>query len=205
MLRFKTFLKELGHIRASLVLSTVLFIVGMVAGWVSTERLEQFLLSQLNGLGEISQALSQSDNPQLSFFVFIFLNNSIKGVMIIFLGAFFGILPAFFLLVNGMVIGYLLHISALQGENLADLIFKGLLPHGIIEIPAILIACAFGLRFGGLVLKSIARIVSSRRASLGAEWERFMRSTATASFWIVILLLAAAIIESTLSYTLMNG
>lgn len=205
MLRFKTFLKEMSHIRSSLVLSSLLFIVGIVAGWVSTESLEQFLLSQLNGLGEISRTLSQSDNPQLSLFVFIFLNNSIKGVMIIFLGAFFGILPVVFLLVNGMVIGYLLHISMLQGENLYELIFKGLVPHGIIEIPAILIACAFGLRFGGLVLKSIASLVRSNRESLGAEWERFMRSTATASFWIVILLFVAAIIESTLTYTLMNG
>ena len=205
MLRFRTFLNELVHIRFSLVLSSVLFIIGIGAGWVSTDRLEQFLLSQLGGLSEIGQALSQSENPQWSFFLFIFLNNSIKGVMIIFLGAIFGILPVFFLLVNGMVIGYLLHISMLQGENLTELIFKGLLPHGIIEIPVILIACGFGLRFGGLVLKSMTAMGSSRTKSLGAEWERFMRSTATASFWIVVLLLVAAVIESTINFALMRA
>lgn len=200
MLSFFTFVKDLKTIRKALVISSLLFALGAVIGWVATSSLERMLVEQLEGLSEISGTLKDSSNPQLSFFVFIFLNNSIKSVVIIFLGALFGILPALFLLINGAVIGYLIHISALQGQDLFELIVKGLLPHGIIEIPAIIIACAFGLHFGGKVLLSL--FSSSARKS--DSWSFFMRQTLTASIWIVILLFVAAIIESTITLALLS-
>jgi stage II sporulation protein M len=112
----------------------------------------------------------------------------------------FGILPAIFLFINGAVIGYLIHLSALQGQDLFELIVKGLLPHGIIEIPAIIIACAFGLQFGGKVLSSIF----TKKENRGVDWSSFMRQTLTASIWTVILLFVAAIIESTITFSLLS-
>ncbi|MFD2881019.1 stage II sporulation protein M [Paenibacillus rhizoplanae] len=102
------------------------------------------------------------------FRIHFFLNNSIKSVVIIYLGALFGLLPAFFLLINGAVIGYLIHLSAIQGQDLFTLIVKGLLPHGIIEIPAIIIACAFGLKFGSKVLSAL---LGSNEAEQGRDGE----------------------------------
>lgn len=203
MLSFFTFVKDLKTIRKAILLSTLLFVIGAVVGWVATSSLEQLLRQQLEGLSEISGSLKESSNPQWSFFVFIFLNNSIKGVLIIFLGALFGILPAIFLFINGAVIGYLIHFSALQGQDLFELIVKGLLPHGIIEIPAIIIACAFGLQFGSKVFSSIFRS-SVRKEDRSGEWSHFMRQTLTASIWIVILLFVAAIIESTITFALLS-
>lgn len=203
MLSFFTFVKDLKTIRKAILLSTLLFVIGAVVGWVATSSLEQLLRQQLEGLSEISGSLKESSNPQWSFFVFIFLNNSIKGVLIIFLGALFGILPAIFLFINGAVIGYLIHLSALQGQAIFELIVKGLLPHGIIEIPAIIIACAFGLQFGSKVFSSIFRS-SVRKEDRSGEWSHFMRQTLTASIWIVILLFIAAIIESTITFALLS-
>lgn len=203
MLSFFTFVKDLKTIRKALLISFLLFVIGAVIGWVATSSLEKLLVQQLEGLSEISGTLSESSNPQWSFFVFIFLNNSIKSVFIIFLGALFGILPAIFLLINGAVIGYLIHISSLQGRDLFELIVKGLLPHGIIEIPAIIIACAFGLHFGGKVLSSIFSS-SARKENRSVSWSFFMRQTLTASLWIVILLFVAAIIESTITFSLLS-
>lgn len=203
MLSFFTFVKDLKTIRKALLISFLLFVIGAVIGWVATSSLEKLLVQQLEGLSEISGTLSESSNPQWSFFVFIFLNNSIKSVFIIFLGALFGILPAIFLLINGAVIGYLIHISSLQGRDLFELIVKGLLPHGIIEIPAIIIACAFGLHFGGKVLSSIFSS-SARKEDRSVSWSFFMRQTLTASLWIVILLFVAAIIESTITFSLLS-
>lgn len=200
MLSFITFAKDLKSIRKALLLSLFLFALGMILGWISTEGLQQLLMSQLEGLRQISGQLRESSNPQLGFFVFIFLNNSIKGVVIIFLGALFGILPALFLLINGAVIGYLIHLSAIQGQDLFALIVKGLLPHGIIEIPAIIIACAFGLQFGARVFSSMFR----RSGRRDEGWSSFMRQTLTASIWIVILLFIAAIIESTITFSLLS-
>lgn len=203
MLSFRTFIKDLGTIRTSLLLAALLFIAGGIAGWVGTGSLQNLLYQQLQGLGQISGDLRESSNPQLSFFIFIFLNNSIKSVVIIFLGALLGILPALFLLINGAVIGYLIHLNAIQGQDLFTLIVKGLLPHGIIEIPAIIIACAFGLKFGSRVLSAMFR-AGRRSGGEGADWPDFMRQTLTASVWIVILLFVAAIIESTITFWLLS-
>lgn len=203
MLSFRTFIKDLGTIRTSLLLAALLFIAGGIAGWVGTGSLQNLLYQQLQGLGQISGDLRESSNPQLSFFIFIFLNNSIKSVVIIFLGALLGILPALFLLINGAVIGYLIHLNAIQGQDLFTLIVKGLLPHGIIEIPAIIIACAFGLKFGSRVLSALFR-GGRRSEGEGSGWPDFMRQTLTASVWIVILLFVAAIIESTITFWLLS-
>ena len=203
MLSFFTFAKDLKSIRKALLFSLILFALGVVIGWIGTESLEKLLMQQLEGLREISGSLKDSSNPQWSFFVFIFWNNSIKGVLIIFLGALFGILPALFLLINGAVIGYIVHLSSLQGQDVFTLIVKGLRPHGIIEIPAIIIACAFGLQFGARVFSSIFRR-SGRNLQREEEWSYFMRQTLTASIWIVILLFVAAIIESTITFSLLS-
>ncbi|BCG61159.1 stage II sporulation protein M [Paenibacillus sp. URB8-2] len=194
-----TFGRDILKIRKALAISCLLFIVGIIAGWLGTGELERLLMEQLKGLGSISEDLRKSSNPQLSFFVFIFMNNSIKGVLIIFLGALFGILPAIFLLINGGVIGYLVHSFVLQDRDVFELIVKGLLPHGIIEIPAIVIACAFGLQFGA---KTASSMIGRNRT--GGDWSSFMRQTLTASIWIVILLLIAAVIESTVTFALLS-
>ncbi|KUP22099.1 stage II sporulation protein M [Paenibacillus sp. DMB5] len=198
MFAFSRFIKDLGTIRKALLLALILFLLGGVLGWVGTGSLQKLLAQQLEGLSSISGELMDSNNPEWSFFTFIFLNNSIKSVAVIFLGALFGLIPAFFLLINGAVIGYLIHLSVLQEADLFQLIVKGLLPHGIIEIPAIIIACAFGLQFGVKVMQSI----SGRMR--GSSWAEFMRQTLTASVWIVILLLLAAIIESTITLALLS-
>lgn len=202
MFSFSKFVRDLKSIKQAVLWASLMFIGGMALGWFNTESLEQLLVSQLEGLGEISRNLHESSNPQLGFFTFIFFNNAIKGVAMIFFGALLGVLPALFLIVNGAVIGYLIHQSALAGQDLFTLIVKGLLPHGIIEIPAIVIACAFGLQFGLRAANSLFR----SKTREGAEgWSTFMRQTLTASFWVVILLLAAAVIESTLTFHLMSN
>jgi len=202
MLRFTTFLKDLGAIRKTLVFVTILFILGIVAGWYSTGSLSEIINQQMGGIRDISETLSKSASPKWSFFVFIFFNNSIKAVVMIFLGLFVGVLPILFLLINGMVVGYLVHSSMEQGNSLFDLVVKGLLPHGIIEIPAIIIACAFGLQMGLLVFSSLG---GSGKGELKRRWREMFRRSLTASVWIVILLFVAAIIESTVTYTLMKG
>ncbi|MDR0271294.1 stage II sporulation protein M [Paenibacillus sp.] len=202
MFRPSTFLKDLGSIRKTLAFVTLLFIIGIIAGWYSTGSLSELINQQMKGIKEVANNLSLSSNPKWSFFVFIFFNNSIKAVIMIFLGLFIGVLPILFLLLNGMVVGFLVHNSMNQGESLFDLVVKGLLPHGIIEIPAIIIACAFGLQMGLLVLSSFGR---SGKRELQRKWKDTFRMALTASVWIVILLFVAAIIESTVTYSLMKG
>lgn len=205
MLKFSTFLRDLGSIRNALIWSVILFVAGIGAGWVSTGPLQDILLNQIGGLQEVSRQLEQSGNVQWNFFIFIFFNNAIKSVLVIYAGIFFGILPVIFLVINGMVIGFLVHITTDNGASLFDIVVKGLLPHGIIEIPVIIIACAFGLKFGGLASRSLIEVGSAKRQGLGKQWEAFLRRTLTASCWVIILLFIAAIIESTITFSIVRG
>lgn len=203
MFRFSVFLKDLAVIRTALMISAVLFVAGVAAGWAASGPIQQMLTKEIQQLGEVSQNLQQSSNPELSFFIFIFLNNSIKAVLVMFAGLLFGFIPFVFLAINGMVIGFLLNLMDSNGVNLSELIIKGLLPHGIIEIPVILIACAYGLALGGLVFKSLAS-GGFRGSGIKTEWSHMWRRTGTASLWIVVLLLIAALIESTITLWLMS-
>lgn len=205
MLSLRKFGTHLKDSRTYLGIAFLLFAIGFGLGMVNADFLQRVVIDQLKGLQEVSGKLSQSPNPELSFFIFIFFNNAIKGVLMIYLGILAGVIPVFFLLVNGMVLGYLIESQAAHGSNLADLVFKGLLPHGIIEIPAIIIASAFGIKFGMVSLRTLGRKLTGRAERGGREWSFMAKSSLNVSLWIVILLLIAAIIESTLTFHLMKG
>lgn len=203
-LSFVSFIKGLAQNKGYMLAATVLFIAGIAMGAIWADELQRLLLSQLEGLQTVAQSLEESDNVELSFFTFIFFNNSIKAVLVMLFGAFFGLAPFGFLLLNGMVLGFVVEVARRQGQDMGELIFQGLLPHGIIELPAIVIACGYGLRFGGLVIGTLFSLGSSKRDQLALRWETAMKQMLAAAVWIVILLFVAAIIESTLTYHLLR-
>jgi len=202
MFNLRANLDYLARMKPYLILSTMLFFAGFIVGG-SNESLRGFLDGQLAALGELGGMAESADNPGLVFFLIIFLNNAIKSALIIYLGALFGIFPVIFLVVNGMMLGYLYTRLGEMGENAALVFLKGVLPHGIIEIPAVLLACAFGLKFGSLVFKSIGALFS-RRSGLAGEYEAFVIRSVPALLLVVVALLTAAIIESTLSVWLIT-
>ncbi|WP_172257374.1 stage II sporulation protein M [Saccharibacillus deserti] len=204
ILSFRRFIKGLAENKGYMLTASALFVVAIVLGTLNADGLQRLLMSQLEGLRGVAGTLEDSEHVELSFFTFIFLNNAIKSLLVILLGAFFGLVPLVFLLLNGMVLGFVVGLANEQGQNVMELIFLGLLPHGIIELPAIVIACAYGLKFGGLVLGSLFSLGADKRERLGARWEHGMRQMLNAAIWIVILLFAAAIIESTLTYHLLR-
>lgn len=203
MFRIQTFIKDLKSLSNYILAATLIFLIGGVLGWIGTGALQEIMIQQISGIKEISEQLQQGDNVQWNFFTFIFWNNATKAVLVIFAGALAGVIPIIFLLINGGVLGFLLHLSWQQNVSMYDVVVKGLLPHGIIEIPAIIIACAFGLKFGVVIIKSLGQVNRSTRTRT-INLRTFMRQTGTAAVWIVILLFIAAIIESTITYALVK-
>jgi stage II sporulation protein M len=180
-----------------LIMSAMLFFAGVIVGGTN-ESLHGFLYGQLSALAEFGNLAESAENPGLAFFLIIFLNNAIKSALVIYMGALLGIFPALFLVLNGMVLGYLYQFIGAQGENAALVFLKGVLPHGIIEIPAVLLASAFGLKFGSLVFKSIASVFRRQRG-LADEFETFIIRSVPALLAVVFALMLAAVIESTLT------
>jgi len=207
MFKRRAIIEHLRQMRGYIAFSVVLFVAGMFVG-ATNQGFSDFLDSQLQGIGELADSIDQSDNPALMMFIVIFINNAVKSIFIIYLGALFGVLPFLFLTVNGMVIGYLLQnvMNEHGGAYMLELVIKGLLPHGIIEIPAIIVASAYGLRFGALIWKGAGSILFSRAKLpiVGKDIEFFVRRSIPMVVLLTFSLLVASVIESTFTVWLLS-
>ncbi|GMK41073.1 hypothetical protein PCCS19_41290 [Paenibacillus sp. CCS19] len=187
-------------------ISAVLFLAGIVTGITAT-GLSDFLEQQIKGIKELSDMINQSSNPTLMAIVVIFFNNAKIAGLIMYLGFLFGIYPAILMVLNGMVIGYLMHqYYIVQGtSSMLEVLFKGILPHGIIEIPVIILASAYGLRSGNIAFRWLGCLVNSSRAkTMAKETKRYVIMTVPVLLGIVVLLLVASLIESTITPHLLN-
>lgn len=128
-------------------------------------------------------------------FIYIFLNNASKAFLVILLGFFFGIVPIFFVFTNANLIGIVLAVFGAR-EGFLKVVLS-LLPHGIFEIPAILIASGYGLWLGVKFYRKLRYGETFREAFWFA-----MRKYFTVVF---PLLLLAAFIEAYITTMLIRG
>ncbi len=112
------------------------------------------------------------------------LNNNLKNSFFaMFLGIIFGIVPGFTALANGYVLGFVAEKSILVG---GPGILWRLVPHGIFEFPAIILALATGMKLGMFWFKSERKKELIRRLEGGLRVFLFI---------VLPLLIMAAIIE----------
>ena len=94
----------------------------------------------------IKELLKQTEGLNgIELIRFIIVNNTKSSFFGIALGLFFGVFPIGMLVVNGYVIGFVASKSVMS-EGI--LVLWRLLPHGIFEIPAVLISIGIGLKLG---------------------------------------------------------
>lgn len=198
------FFKDIGSFKKAMLIAVALFIVGIILGTVNTQFIDQLIQPSIAQLQSISTDLSSSNNPEWSFFKFIFINNVTKSLAVLALGGFFGLVPAFFLVMNGMMLGYILSVAAASGQAWGIILLRGILPHGIIELPVIIIAAAYGLQFGYFVLRSLGEMGGAGRGQKTVNWRNFFQKVMRAVVWITLLLCIAAVIESTLTFYLVK-
>lgn len=185
-----------------IIAALMVFLAGWLLG-VNDSGLSSFLQGSSDSLKDIAGKIANSAHPQLYLFLFIFLNNAIKAILFIYLGAFLGLWPLSVLLINGMMLGYALTTHPSGSPVL--LFMKGIMPHGILELPAIIVACAYGIRFGGVLIKSFFMLLSpQRRAGAKSEVIHFLKMTLPLVVILTIVLFIAAVIESTITWSLMT-
>ncbi len=133
--------------------------------------------------GELAKALLKKvggNSSGFHLFVSIFLNNAGVATTAYALGVLFGIVPVLVVAFNGLILGvvatYLVHSGALSFQRM----IMGILPHGIVEIPAILLAASSGV----LLYRALLR---------GGGRELAMESLRFYAIAIGMLLLAAFI------------
>ena len=176
-------------IRRALLLSTILFTTALIAGYalgfhpIITEG--QGADDFFTGFRDLFSGLAELTRTELA--AFIFVNNALKSFVFMILGLALGTLPAFFLVVNGGVIGLVINITSIAiGPSF---IFAALVPHGILEIPALLYASALGFKVGGQVWRLIGKKSSFVKESLTIGVKSFLRV-------VLPTLLLAALIEA---------
>jgi stage II sporulation protein M len=137
---------------------------------------------------EISQQLAGqiiTDNPAL-IALYLFLNNLQACVLLFLGGATLGIFTMLVLAVNGMLVGAIVGLK-LPEQGLLW-IAAALLPHGIFEVPAILIAGGLGFLLAEAILREV-----QGTGNAAAEAKRFGKTFLRV---VVPLLMVAAVIEA---------
>jgi stage II sporulation protein M len=151
-------------------------LVGFFA--IPPQNLELILIQKLKEISEMFSGLGTMQTIWL-----IFTNNLFVCFLVIFLGILFGIFPFLTLISNGYIIGYVAQ-KAVAVDGI--LVLWKLLPHGIFELPAILISAGIGFKLGTSLFRRKEFLKNYKKAML--------------TFFLVIFLLLfiAAVIEGIL-------
>ncbi|MBI2851383.1 MAG: stage II sporulation protein M [Chloroflexi bacterium] len=169
-----------------LILATLIFGLGMVWGWLASPGTEGLLAEEASSLKNLSDFLM--DLPRSSLFVFIFLKNVSAIAIGFILSPLLLLVPVLALFLNGGLLG-LVSAQVVQEKSLGFLL-AGILPHGIFELPALMIGEAAALSFGMAAIQAL--FDKEKRQLLRANYRKNIRYLGLA----IILLLPAALIET---------
>lgn len=138
-------------LRFFILFSFLVFAFSAVFGYVGASAAPDETKKIIEEIGELLKPFEEMSS--LRQFLYIYLNNSITTLLVILLGFLFGIFPLFVLFANGEILGILAFFSR---ETFSPLTFlAGILPHGIVEIPVFILACAIGIKIGKKAIKKI--------------------------------------------------
>lgn len=185
--------------RRLIVVAALIFILSGVFGYVNAEEVGREL--EQAGVWEQLKDAARIIKEDPSFwtgFQVIFFHNMLSAMVMIGLGIFFGLFPVISLITNGIMIGMVLQQASLStGQSPLSIFVTTILPHGVLEIPAIILAAVYGIRLGITLLGSLVSLfVPSKRRENLQEWKRLIRRFPAAVITIGILLLLAAVIET---------
>jgi uncharacterized membrane protein SpoIIM required for sporulation/ABC-type transport system involved in multi-copper enzyme maturation permease subunit len=186
---------SLAKLRLAVYVSLFVFVAAMVLGFVMGFRedyrleLPPGVIGRGVGLNDAVQAmpLGRSSDP----IGFLFSQNSRVLLVSTGLGAVtFGVVPLALNPITFAVLGYITGQLFLTGND-PGIVAAAILPHGIVEIPIILIATAAALRLGAVITKL------PRGKTVGQAWIEALGETIKIAIGVVLPgLIIAAIIEA---------
>jgi stage II sporulation protein M len=145
-----------------LAASLTLFFLGGIAGLIIVQQVPDLADRFADTLAAFVKGFAGMPRWQLA--IAIFLNNSVKTLIALLLGTLFGIVPSVFLLANGAALGVALSLS-IQTRGLSTSLVS-VLPHGIIELPAVFLGMSIGLLLGA---HALMRLRGRSETPVGAE------------------------------------
>ncbi|WP_214754827.1 stage II sporulation protein M [Exiguobacterium sp. s16] len=136
----------------------VIFLVTSIGSYflfravIAPEQVDE-ILAQLGESFE-SQGLT-FDSSARETMIALFVNNTRVTLLAFLLGMIPLFIPYMFVVINAAVIGLVAMLVGFAGESVIRVIVLGILPHGIIEISAILLGAAMGLSLNRYIWKKL--------------------------------------------------
>jgi stage II sporulation protein M len=183
-LSFKDDLAYLKSIRFFIGITVFAFMISAAAGYYAAAADSELATAWLKELGMLKWIM---DLPPLLIMLAIFLKNLIACAMSVLLGLGFGLVPLLVLSSNGFMIGVVSY--AIIHKQGVLYLAAGILPHGIIELPTILLGISIGFRLGYLLVFTLL----GEKVDLAGETRIAIHFLIR---WFVPLLLLASAIET---------
>lgn len=181
----RTFLRYVWDLRLYILAVIVIFAVFYVMGYLAAVSIPEVGNSVVSNFKEEVSPLKEMS--PIGLMLGIFANNALKCLLVIVLGPAFGLVPAFFILANGLILGIVIGVTMTRTSLLYVLV--GVVPHGVIELPMVFISAAIGLKLGADVLRAIL----GKKEGL---FDKIKEALLVYIVWIFPLLFLAAFVET---------
>lgn len=165
-----------------------LFAAGLALGLATPGSVASLMSEEIAALGELSRILAPFKPLTV---ILIFVKNASAMLLGFVLSPILCLVPILTLTVNGWLLAFVSSTAA--QEKSLGFVVAGLLPHGIFEIPALIIGQAAALSFGTMAI--LALLQKKKRGLLLPNLKQNLRYLLLA----LALLLPAAIIETYLT------
>ncbi len=181
---FKILLEGLWRIRYYILVSIVAFAVGIVVGVIVWEDMAKQVM---NEFGNVNEILSMG---ALEIYLYILQHNLFIAFPLSYGLGITVVAPIIIILVNGAGVSALVVYFESTMSIPAVFSIAAMLPHGVLEIPAIILAASTGIDFGVSTWLKVFKKISME------EYKKRLRQQVAILLLVFLLLVAAAAIET---------
>lgn len=182
-----------------LLIAVLLFLGSSLFGILFFDQVSS-MLKEAGVFEQLEQVVKKVEKTPTftNAFMMIFVNNTTVSLLAIGSGIIFGIYPIMILINNGLLLSVSLLLGASQTNVHPLMLFlTTILPHGIFELPAILIGSALGIHLGIALFRALlALFISKNREKIVAEWKGIGQRFFVIIFGVIVCLFFAALIEA---------
>jgi stage II sporulation protein M len=189
------------------IAAVAIFFLGIILGGYTIlfDSVGKAMLEQIEGIVE---HIHERDSTAYMA-LYIFQNNVRAMLIMLLIGVLLFFVPMIMLFVNAVLLGYVLKLVAASEQSATAMLIYGIMPHGILELPAVIIAAGTGTFLGVRIIAGLYHLIMADtskqhdqpvRTYWGQELapvvKQRIRSVALLAISLVLVLFVAAYIEA---------